>query len=78
MNSQRKEQITRVGCMHLRSRTRGPDKRGKSIQGEGWKIDEVTGIDKLYRLFEHAQAIWREENPNPKPKNKVYPDEIKL
>jgi len=77
-NSQRKEKITRVGCMHLRAQTRGPDKTGKKIQGEGWKIDEVENPDYLYKLFKHAQAIWKEENPNPKPKNIVYPDTIKL
>jgi len=77
-NSQRKEQITRVGCMHLRALTRGPDKTGKKIQGEGWKIDEAENTEKLYKLFEHSHAIWKEENPYAKPKNVVYPDEIKL
>lgn len=70
--------IKRIGCAHLRAQTRGPDKTGKIMQGEGWKIEEVEDSDHLFKLFEHAHAIWKEENPNPKPKNMVYPDRVKL
>jgi len=70
--------ITRIGCMHLRANTRGADKTGKKIQGEGWKLDEVENPDDYYKLFKHAQAIWKEENPNPKPKNIIYPDSISM
>ena len=76
-NSLKKQKITRVGCFHLRALTRGPDKTGKKIQGKGWKVDEVEDLEHEYRLFEHAQVIWKEENPNPKPKNIVYLDRIK-
>lgn len=75
-NSMRNEKITRAGCMHLRAKTRGASK-GK-IQGEGWKLDEVENIDKEYKLFLHAQAIWKEENPNPSPKYNIYPDRISM
>lgn len=67
--------ITRVGCLHLKAATRGPAK--DKIQGEGWKFDEVVDIDHHYKLFKHSMAIWKEENPNPKPKNVVYPDRLK-
>ncbi len=77
-NSQRKEQIERLGCMHLKAATRGADKTGKQIQGEGWKLDEIEEPDRMFRLFQHAQEIWKEENPNPQPKNMVYPDRLKL
>ena len=63
--------------MHLRAATRGPDKTGKRIQGEGWKLDEVEDLEKTWNLFRHTKVIWKEENPNPKPKNLVYPDRIK-
>jgi len=76
-NKQKEEKITRLGCMHLRAQTRGEDKTGKQIQGEGWKLDEITDPDHLYKLFEYSKAIWSEENPNPKPKNLIYPDRIK-
>ena len=77
-NNLRDKKITRIGCMHLRAATRGPDKSGKKIQGKGWKLDEVIEPDKYFKLFKHTQALWKEENPNPKPKNKVYPDRIKM
>jgi len=77
-NSLRDEKITRVGCMHLRAATRGPDKSGKNIQGKGWKLNEVEDTEKEFKLFQHTQVIWKEENPNPKPKNMVYPDRISM
>lgn len=77
-NSKADEKITKVACLHLKGTTRGADKTGKTIQGEGWKLEETQEPDHLYKLFEHAQAIWKEENPNPKPKNKVYPDRLKI
>lgn len=77
-NKQNKLQINRIACAHLRSQTRGADKAGKVMQGEGWKIEEVEDPAHMYKLFEHAQAIWREENPNPQPKNTVYPDKISI
>lgn len=78
INGPKGDIITRIGCMHLRAQTRGADKTGKQIQGEGWKLDEVENPDHEFKLFEHSLAIWKEENPNPKPKNIVYPDRIKI
>lgn len=72
------KKITKLGCMHLKAFTRGEDKTGKSIQGEGWKVEEVTDPEHLQSLFDHTHAIWKEENPNPKPKNMVYPDRISI
>ncbi len=77
-NGQKEDKIERLGCLHLQAQTRGPDRTGKNIQGLGWKLDEATEPEKLYRLFEHSHAIWREENPNPRPKNIEYPDILKL
>lgn len=77
-NEQKDIKIQKLGCLHLRSTTRGPDKTGKCIQGKGWKIHESTESEHLYTLFEHAHEIWKEENPNPQPKNMVYPDRISI
>ena len=77
-NSQQSKKITRVGCLHLQAQTRGPDKSGKKIQGEGWRFDEVKDTDHEFNLFKHTQVLWKEENPNPKPKNMTYPDRIKI
>ncbi len=70
--------ITHVACVHLRAATRGQDKSGKIMQGEGWKVEEVEDQEHLFNLFKHAQVIWKEENPNPKPKNMVYPDRVRM
>lgn len=72
------EKITKCGILHLKAQTRGEDKKGKTIQGEGWKLIEVEDIDKYYKLFEMTNAIYREENPIIKPKNLIYPMELKL
>jgi hypothetical protein len=77
-NKTQEVKIEKTGCAHLRAMTRGADKTGKVMQGDGWKIEEVEDIDHMFRLFEHAQAIWKEENQNPKPKNMVYPDRISI
>ncbi len=68
--------IDRCGLLHLKATTRGVDKTGKAIQGEGWKLVEVEDIDKTYRLYEHTRAIYDEENPIAKPKNLIYPDKF--
>lgn len=77
-NKKSEIKIERAGCMHLRALTRGADKSGKNIQGDGWKLEEATDLEHLYKLFEHTHAIWKEENPNPKPKNMVYPDKMSM
>lgn len=73
-----KNKIDKVGIMHLRTIHRGRDSRGKSIQGEKWKLYEVEDREKWFRLYEHSRAIWDEENPTPAPKNMTVPDRIKL
>lgn len=78
-NEQNKQKITRIGCLHLKALTRGASKNG-AIQGEKWKLDEakVEEHEKLLRLFNHSKDIWNEENPNPMPKNMVYPSKYHL
>lgn len=71
--------IQRAGILHLKAATRGPDKTGKILQGEGWILKEHTRPYKeAYQLFKHTQAIWEEENPNYKPKNLIYPDTVSI
>lgn len=76
-NEQMPEKITRIGCLHLKASTRGAGRNG-TMQGEKWKVDEATEHDKLLKLFKHSHDIWLEENPNPKPKNLVYPSRFEL
>lgn len=71
--------IDRTAIFHSKSLTRGEDKKGKVMQGEGWKLIEPERHYKdSFKVFQHIHAIYLEENPICKPKNKVYPDSIKL
>ena len=71
------QKIERTAIMHLQARTRGPS-AGK-IQGKGWELKEFERkYEDGFRVFLHVQALWKEENPNPKPKNLVYPDFVQL
>lgn len=73
------DKIQRSGIFWFKALTRGEDKAGKSIQGEGWQLKEYESDPAhAYRLFEATFDIWKNENPNPKPKNRVYPAKVKL
>jgi hypothetical protein len=70
--------IERTGIMWLKSSTKGEDKKGEKIQGEGWQLKEFDRhYIESFKLFQHTQAIWIEENPNFKPKNQIYPGILK-
>lgn len=71
--------IDRAGIFWFKARTRGADKKGKKIQGEGWQLVEYErDWFQAYDLFEAVHRIWKHENPNAKPKNRVYPISVKL
>lgn len=61
--------IDNTAILWLNAKTRGIDKTGKKIQGEGWQF--VT-FDRCYeesfKIFQFVHGIWNEENPNYKPK----------
>lgn len=72
-----KYKIERTGILHLKAGTRGYDSKGEKIQGKGWQIKEFDrSYHEAYEVFKHVHAIWKEENPTYKPKNKIYPDSI--
>lgn len=71
--------IERIGVLHLKSRTRGRDKSGKTMQGEGWKIHEPQEtIDELYQTFKAVMKVYRFRNPNDKPKIYSLQKTVKL
>ena len=71
--------IQRTGILHLQAATRGSDKAGKKIQGAGWQLVEFgRTYQDSFKVFQHTQAIWEEENPTYKPKNLCYPMEFCL
>ena len=72
-----KHPINKIGVLHLKAATRGRDKTGNVMQGEGWKLIECD-FEHHYNLFLATLRIHREEYPDQKPKNRVYPAKIKI
>lgn len=71
--------IERSGILHLKAQTRGPDAKKKKIQGEGWILREFERKQEdAFRIFDHVHKLWLEENPEVKPKNRIYPAVLKL
>lgn len=78
-NEQSAKKVQRAGILHLKAETKGNDKRGKNIQGEGWQLKEAPkSLDEYWTLFQHTFEIWKWNNPNPKPKNFEFPDQISI
>lgn len=73
------EKIQRTGILHLKGLTKGADKTGKKIQGKGWQLkEEGRSQEELFKIFRATHYLWKEENPNYRPKNLEYPDRFKL
>jgi hypothetical protein len=73
------QKIDRIGCLHLRAKTKGAARDGKTIQGQGWKVEEPgESIDELYDIFKNVKTLWHRLNPNGKPMNMVLPASLKL
>jgi hypothetical protein len=69
------KKIDKTAIMWVNAKTRGESK-GK-IQGKGWQLKVFDRpYAESYKLFEHTHEIWKEENPNYYPKNRVYPGVI--
>jgi len=67
------KKIDRVGILHLKAKTRGEDKKGKSIQGKGWRLLEPTKpLEYYYGIWENSKSLFYFMNPNPTPKNLIY------
>ena len=73
-----KEPIECAGILHLDGLTRGRDKTGKFMQGEGWKLIPVDDIEKHWYDFLHLQAIWERQNPDYKPFLVKYPASYRI
>lgn len=71
--------VTRCGILHLKAATRGPDKKGKKIQGKGWQLVEFERpFLKAWQIFRHLRVVWDECNPDYRPANLKYPDRVQL
>lgn len=73
------ERIDRIGCLHLRARTKGPARDGKTMQGLGFKIEEPSESPaELFEIFKHVKVLWHRLNPNEKPMNLILPSKVEL
>jgi len=64
--------ISGVGIIWLNAKTRGEGKSG-SCQGKGWQVVFPDKEEEHYwKLFQHTQTLWLEENNNYKPNNLTY------
>ena len=65
--------IDRMGILWLKAHTK-TEGTGKAIQGKGWQlIEPKKDYEHLKNIFLSTYKIWMEENPNAKPKNRIYP-----
>ena len=76
-----KYEIKNTGILHLKAatRTKKIDPAKNIFQGVGWQLKSFDRHYKdAFKILQHTQAIWKEENPNYKPLNMIYPSTIKL
>lgn len=67
--------IDRVGIFYLEAQTR----TDKWMQGKGWRVLEITDeMEDRWKMFNHVHEIWKDNNPNYKPKNLIYPIELNI
>lgn len=70
------EKIDRYGVLWLKAKTRTSK---PPLQGSGWQLKEYTEyFDHDMKLYHSCRNIWDEENPNYKPKNRIYPNEFSI
>ena len=74
-----RHKIDRVGILHLNAKTRGEDKTGKAMQGQGWVIEtpdmwtkSKDPVKYYYDLFQNVKTMWEFQNPTFKPNNKIF------
>lgn len=62
-----------LAILWLNARTRGVDKKGKAIQGQGWQFVEQEHSTAHYLdLFNKTHALWLAENAGQQPKQLIY------
>lgn len=67
-----KNQVDKVGLLHLKAQTRGA-RKGK-IQGKGWQLKDITDvIDERFELFQTVHKLFTQLNPDAQPKNYTLP-----
>jgi hypothetical protein len=78
-NETHDEKITEAGIIWLKASTRGVDKQGKKIQGEGWQLKTFdNSIEKSFEMFTKIYDIYKLENPDAKPYTELLPTTVKV
>ena len=78
-NETHDEKITENGIIWLKASTRGPDKSGKKVQGDGWQLKTFdNSIEKSMEMFVKIYDIYRLENPEDKPYTELLPLSVEL
>ena len=73
------QKIENAGILWLKASTRGADKSGKKIQGEGWQLKEMNGTSESnIKTFKNLFEIFKFKNPELKPYSELVPTSIKL
>lgn len=71
--------IDKTGILWLKASTRGADKTGKKIQGQGWQLKPTEGeLEENLEVFKHLYEIFKVKNPDLKPYSEILPTSIKL
>ena len=72
--------INCCGILWLKAKTKTSkiDFNKSIYQGEGWQLSIYDDWMESFALFQHVHEIWKAENLDYKPFNKIYPDKIKL
>lgn len=70
---------TAILWLKAATKTEKTDHEKGIYQGAGWQLKTFDRhYSEAYKIFQHTHAIWKEENPNYKPANLIYPDRINL
>jgi hypothetical protein len=71
--------VDRMGVLHMQASTRGADKKGKTLQGRGWRLEEPK-VDRemLFNTWKAVLQIYKYKNNGETPKSLTYPKKIKL
>jgi hypothetical protein len=70
--------IDQTGILWLKASTRTEGKKD-AIQGPGWQLKTFERpYEQAFKVFQHTHEIWKEENPDPKPKIFSLPDRFQV
>jgi len=71
--------IDHTGILWLKASTRGADKSGKKIQGDGWQLKPTEGsYEENIEIFKNLYRIFEVKNPDLKPYSEILPTSVKL